>query len=273
VTAVHDHSGVHAPRTPAANNVAGPAAHRDAVWSALGTVHDPELDQPITDLGFVREASTDGEQVRVRLRLPTYFCAPNFAYLMVADAHDALAALPGMSTVDVMLTDHFAADEINAGIAEGAGFSDSFPRQASGELSDLRRTFNSKAHLACLERAAKKLMAAGVTAEELPGLTLADLPESPERTSLLRRRAQLGLSTAPDATLLVDSTGTPVPPQDVVKRLRYAMSVRVSIEGNAEFCSGLLRTRYSPDLEDTSGPNIDRDPARVRQAAKEESPS
>ena len=32
----------------------------------------------------------------VHLRLPTYFCAPNFAFLMVADAHDAVAAVPGV---------------------------------------------------------------------------------------------------------------------------------------------------------------------------------
>ena len=27
----------------------------DAVWAALGTVMDPELDEPITDLGFVAD--------------------------------------------------------------------------------------------------------------------------------------------------------------------------------------------------------------------------
>ncbi len=32
----------------------------------------------------------------MRLRLPTYFCAPNFAFLMVADAYDAVSAVPGV---------------------------------------------------------------------------------------------------------------------------------------------------------------------------------
>ena len=47
---------------------------------ALGEVRDPELDEPITALGFVAsaEVSDDGE-AEVHLRLPTYFCAPNFA--------------------------------------------------------------------------------------------------------------------------------------------------------------------------------------------------
>ncbi len=33
--------------------------------------------------------------MQVRLRLPTYFCAPNFAFLMVADAYDAVIGAAG----------------------------------------------------------------------------------------------------------------------------------------------------------------------------------
>ena len=46
------------------------------VRAALGTVVDPELDEPITDLGFVRSVSVVGADVEVHLRLPTSFCAP-----------------------------------------------------------------------------------------------------------------------------------------------------------------------------------------------------
>ena len=49
------------------------------VLAALGEVRDPELDRPITDLGFVADVRI-GAGVRVELRLPTYFCAPNFAH-------------------------------------------------------------------------------------------------------------------------------------------------------------------------------------------------
>ena len=66
-----------------------------AVLDALATVYDPELDEPITSLEFVSscDVSADGD-VDVRLRLPTPQCAPNFAYLMVADARDAVRRLP-----------------------------------------------------------------------------------------------------------------------------------------------------------------------------------
>jgi len=96
----------------------------DVVLAALSTVRDPELDEPITTLGFVASCtvSADG-QAQVRLRLPTYFCAPNFAFLMVADAYDAVTAVPGVAGVEVALDDHFASDAINAGVAARASSS------------------------------------------------------------------------------------------------------------------------------------------------------
>ncbi|MGG5261079.1 iron-sulfur cluster assembly protein, partial [Phycicoccus avicenniae] len=69
------------------------------VRAALGTVLDPELDEPITDLGFVRSLALDGPDVRIHLRLPTSFCSPNFAYLMASDAKDAVGALEGVGVV------------------------------------------------------------------------------------------------------------------------------------------------------------------------------
>ena len=41
-------------------------------------------------------------------------------------------------------------------------------------------------------------------------------------------------------------------------RMRFARSVRISMEGNAHFCRGLLATRYADDDEcdGTSGPVI-----------------
>lgn len=214
------------------------------VWAALATVRDPELDQPVTELGFVAAAEVEDGRARVRLRLPTYFCAPNFAYLMVADAHDALLDVPGVSEVDVQLEDHFAAAEINEGVAAAAGFEGAFPAQATGELDELRTTFRRKAHLACLERACQKLIASGWHIEELAHVQLADLPDSPERASLVRRRAELGLSTEDSARLFIDDDGSPVEAGQVAGRLRFAKAVRVSVDGNAAFCRGLLKTRY-----------------------------
>lgn len=205
------------------------------VLDALSEVRDPELDEPITELGFVASATvTDGHAV-VRLRLPTYFCAPNFAYLMVADARDAVLALPEVSTVEVLLEDHFAAEQINAGAAAGSGFTATFPTDAVDELEDLRRTFRGKAYLASLDRVTSRL-----PATDLASRTLGETPPSPAFFVLLRRRAELGLPCSLDSPLLLDDSGLPLAPN----RLRFAKTVRVSMEGNAAFCRGMLRTRY-----------------------------
>ena len=93
---------------------------RAHVLDALGTVFDPELDEPITSLRFVTscDVSADGD-VDVRLRLPTPQCAPNFAFLMAADARDAVRRLPEVREVTVVLEDHYTGDEINAALDRG----------------------------------------------------------------------------------------------------------------------------------------------------------
>jgi len=47
-----------------------------------------------------------------------------------------------------------------------------------------------------------------------------------------------------EAPLVVDSEGNQIPKDSVVEHLRFARITRVSIEGNAGMCRGLLATRY-----------------------------
>src|SRR5215211_7316783 len=92
------------------------------VLGALSGVRDPELDEPITELGFVSDLELEGEEVSIRLRLPTYFCAPNFAYLMVADAKESALSVPGIDRANVILEEHYASEELNTGVKAGGGF-------------------------------------------------------------------------------------------------------------------------------------------------------
>src|SRR2546421_1354309 len=92
------------------------------IAEALSAVRDPELDEPITDLGFVKEVRIDGGRVAVTLWLPTYFCAPNFTYVMASDAKAAVRAVDGVTEVAVRLIDHHASDEINSGLAASKDF-------------------------------------------------------------------------------------------------------------------------------------------------------
>lgn len=218
-----------------------------SVHEALSTVRDPELDEPITDLEFVQAIVVDGTAVRVELRLPTYFCAPNFAYLMVADAYDAVAGVPGVTATAVVLCDHFAGEEINAGVAAARGFAGSFPGLADDELSDLRLTFQRKAHRACQEQVAVQLLSDGWTLDMLTGATLRDVRSEAHLERLVRRRADIGLPCDQDAPLLLHDDGSAICEQDVPAQLRFAATTRISIEGNAALCRGLLSVRYPLD--------------------------
>ena len=221
------------------------------ILSALEGVRDPELDEPITALGFVASAAvSDDGDAEVHLRLPTYFCAPNFAYLMVADAYDAVSTLDGVRRTAVVLDDHFAADAINDGVAARAGFVGSFDGEAVDELDGLRADFLRKAVMAGTDQVCRPLVSAGLGPAELASLTLGGVPASPALDRLRRRRADLGLPAGDDAPLLVDPrSGAPVGPDAVPLHLRKARLTRTSLDANTGICRGMLRHRYTTDGE------------------------
>ncbi|MFC5379280.1 metal-sulfur cluster assembly factor [Aquipuribacter nitratireducens] len=251
------------------------AREREA-FDALGAVMDPELDEPVTDLGFVRSVDVLGAgapaTVVVHLRLPTSFCSPNFAYLMASDAKDALRALPWAEHVVVELDDHHDSDLINAGLAADAGYKGTFRHEAEHDLAELRETFRRKAHTAAMERCLTALLRAEPTrgVESLADVTLADLPAGRYTDALLRRRGALGLPADavvdPDARVMVDHTGAGCAPADAGLLLRKARATRVSIDGNAHFCRGLLRTRYDGSGADQVERSDGAEPADARYA-------
>jgi metal-sulfur cluster biosynthetic enzyme len=218
---------------------------QDAVRQALGTVLDPEIDEPITDLGFVASCTVSGDGVvTVHLRLPTFFCAPNFSFLMVADAYDAVSAIEGVTRAEILLEDHHAAAEINRGIAAHAGFVETFAGEADAELDELRRYFLEKAVIAGQDRVARPLVDAGVGPDELAASTLGSIPDSPALDRLRRRRAALGLPSDDAAPLLLHPDGSPVAAAQVPLHLRRARLTRLGMEANGELCTSILRTRY-----------------------------
>ena len=217
-----------------------------SVLAALDTVRDPELDEPVTSLGFVSSCSVSEDGVAdVHLRLPTYFCAPNFAFLMVADAYEAVSAVAGVMRTEIVLDDHFASDAINEGVRARSGFVAAFDGLADAELDNLRIDFIRKAVLAGTDRVCRPMLNAGRTGEELAGLTLGDAPPSPDRERLRTRRAELGLPADDSSPLLVDPvTGTAVAVEALPLHMRRARLTRVGAEANSGICRGMLKDRY-----------------------------
>lgn len=222
------------------------------VLDALGEVHDPELDEPITKLGFVTscEASADGD-VEVALRLPTPQCAPNFAFLMAADARAAVRRLPGVREVTIRLEDHYTGEEINAALIRGEGFTGAFPGEADDDdLASLRELFLRKALVARQSRLCERLLAAGSTPAEVTRLTLKDLPEARDSRRCIELRETLGLPRDESAPAFVLPSGEALEAGDVGRWLRTARLIRVSLEVNGGICRSLLRAHRGIEVHD-----------------------
>jgi metal-sulfur cluster biosynthetic enzyme len=210
---------------------------KDDVLAALGTVYDPELDEPITALRFVASCEVaDSGAVDVRLRLPTPQCAPNFAYLMAADARDAVLALPEAGEVTVVLEDHYTGAEINAAVGRGGGFADAFPGETAGDLGSLRELFRRKALVARQSR----LLAS------VPDPVSASLGEltGPDADRCRELRRELGIDASDGAPAFVLGDGTPVRAEQVARFTRMAALTAVSLDANGGVCRSLLQVRY-----------------------------
>ena len=120
------------------------------------------------------------------------------------------------------------------------GFDDAFPGEADGpSLDELRTTFAaSRSSPAKSTRSVRRPLAARARAtRRVP----------PEFEPYLDRRAELGLGLPPEAAVPGDGqTGVPGGGRD--RHLRFARTIRVSIEGNAGLCRGLLATRYGKEV-------------------------
>jgi hypothetical protein len=176
----------------------------------------------------------DGGDVSVRLRLPTPQCAPNFAFLMAADARRAVLDA-GAQTVNVVLEDHYTGAEINGAVNANTGFDGAFPGETRGDLDALRALFQRKALLA---RQSRMFGQEARTLGELTG------PDA-ERCRELRRA--LGIDASDDAPPFVTGDGTPVDASDTRFR-RMAALTALSLEANGGLCRDLLRVRFGVEV-------------------------
>ncbi|MBV9171487.1 MAG: iron-sulfur cluster assembly protein [Chloroflexi bacterium] len=241
------------------------------VLGALRGVIDPELDESIVELQFVDSVRVEDDYVEVVLRLPTFWCAPNFAYLMACDARDQVRQVAGRRQVQVRLKDHFASDEISRGVSEDQPFDHIFADNAANDdLTELRRLFQTKAFTMRLEQLVQFLLDQGLSPVEVSDLRLADLVSGSDAEPLVLRlgdqvrrlrggaslarsylgkRRQLGLDQADDAVLVSDERGMPIAADALLIYLQQARRQRISIAFNSMFCRGLLETRYGGNGE------------------------
>lgn len=238
-----------------------PDGRKEEVYRQLGGVYDPELDLPITDLGFISGVEVDGGTVRVLFRLPTFWCAANFVYMMAADIREQVSQLPWVERVEVHLRDHFFESEINRAVNAGLSFREALPDLATGDLDDLRATFRVKAFLRRQAELVRWLLRKGWDGEAVRTVRVGQLEalvkDDPAAAELVRRFLQAlrerGADVSPDAPVLVDAEGKPISPERFEGYLRDAARVQTAMEFNASLCRGLLQSRYGDSCAETAG--------------------
>ena len=237
------------------------------VYAAIADVLDPELDEPLVKLGFIDRVQVDGPDVTVVFKLPTYWCSPNFVYLMAGDLRARIRALPGIGTARVELLDHCADEEITAGINQGKSFAETFAGEVTEDedLEELRRTFLRKGFLMRQDRLLRQMLKVGLDEATMLRLLVEDLVvdevadrafvatpqgavclEGAGRTTgaYLRKGAVIGLFQTKHDVLITDDTGKPVDPGGLQEYMRRSRSVRLNIMFNTSMCKSLFRARY-----------------------------
>ena len=224
---------------------------REEVWSALSAVTDPEIDESVTALEFISALEIEGQnRVRIEFRLPTFWCAPNFAFLMASDMRDAVAGLEWVEDVSVKLLDHFSADLINRGVALKQDFRDAFPGETDDDLTDLRKKFLGKAFEGRQELLLRQLLATGYDPAWITQVTLRELMRQPldARGDGLRslyafmwRRVRPNAGEQDLAFTTVE--GKRLEPGEFRTYLRKVSGVRRNQEFNGLICRGLLAAR------------------------------
>ncbi len=224
------------------------------VWDRLALVTDPELDESVTELGFIELVTVDDTGgVDIVFRLPTYWCSANFAFLMADDMRRAVASLPWVREARPQLRDHMVAAEINRGVSEGRSFGDALKDFASGgSLDEVREKFRRKAFERRQETMMLALREAGHDDQAICRMNLETYDEiefgsgeaarqkSRYREVLVERR----LAELPGDAAFVTYDGHPIERYELAQYLRRLRGVRINMEFNSSLCRGLLAARY-----------------------------
>jgi metal-sulfur cluster biosynthetic enzyme len=236
------------------------------VWECLDGVTDPELDEPITDMGFVEEVEvTDARKVRVAFRLPTYWCSPNFAFLMAFGIRREVTALPWVIEAEVVLNDHCFGDKVNEGVNSGRKFTEIFAEYCDGaRLDEVVETFLAKAFDRRQETVLLGLQALGHTPDAIAAMTLDELRRvvfaGEEELRQLPRYLDLllshGLAVEPEDIAFPTWDGDEIAPEELTAHLTKLRSTRINMEFNGALCRGLAKTRYKEVEIGPDGPQL-----------------
>ena len=236
------------------------------VWDCLECATDPELDEPITEMGFVERVEVlDARRVEVEFRLPTYWCSPNFAFLMAFGIRREVMSLPWVVEADVRLNDHCFGDRVNEGVNSGRAYSEVFAEYCDGaDLSEVADTFMAKAFDRRQETVLLGLQAQGMSPDEIVAIPLEALiairfdgeEERRQKPRYLERLTGQGLPGHPGDPAVPTWEGRPIAAADLADHMTRLRATRINMEFNGVLCRGLAKTRYKEVEIGPDGPTL-----------------
>lgn len=223
------------------------------VYDQLKLVYDPELDQSIVDLGFVQDIDIHNQDVHVTFRLPTFWCSPNFAYIMGEDIKKRVEEIGWVNTTKVNLVDHSESERVSNGVSVGRPFNEMFGEMNDGNLMKLRQQFRLKAYHTRQERLAKHLLKKGFTKETIIKMKWYDLDEYLDDNlidyDLVTRyrdiRIEFNFSISDDDIAFTDHHGKELTMEKFNDYFLNSRRQRLAMEFNSHFCQGVLQARYN----------------------------
>jgi ATP-binding protein involved in chromosome partitioning len=84
----------------------------DAVRTTAGSVRDPEIRRSLSELGLLDEVQVVDGRVTVYFHLTSPLCPTKFATSIGQEIRRRVEAMPGVTSCEVVLRDHFLREKI-----------------------------------------------------------------------------------------------------------------------------------------------------------------
>jgi len=90
----------------------------ETIRATAGATRDPEIRRSLSDLGLLDEVLVQGSQVTVHFHLTSPLCPSRFATSIGQEIRRRVEAIPGVTSCEVVLRDHFLREKLQQLINE-----------------------------------------------------------------------------------------------------------------------------------------------------------
>ena len=85
----------------------------EAIRKAAGSTRDPEIRRSLAELGLLDEVEEENGKVTVHFHLTSPLCPSKFATSIGQEIRRRVEAIPGVTSCEVLLRDHFLRNKLN----------------------------------------------------------------------------------------------------------------------------------------------------------------